>query len=216
MDQRPVTAAELFDAVGRGYEEAFGRPPAVEEAVGLLVDRLPPHARVLDIGSGTGRPVAEELVAAGHEVVGVDVSAAMVEIARRQVPRATFVHADIREWESEDASWDAVCAFFPFLQMTRDEVVAVLARIARWLKPGGVLALVTVPMDVEGLDVPFLGHTVRLTSFSAPDLISRVERAGLTVLEARSTVFSPDREGQPDEEHLLVLAQAQASDASLT
>jgi hypothetical protein len=36
------------------------------------------------------------------------------------------------------------------------------------------------------------------------------------VLDTRSTVFSPDREGQPDEEHLLVLAQAQASDASLT
>jgi SAM-dependent methyltransferase len=216
VDQRFVTAAELFDAVGRGYEEAFGRPPAVDEAVGLLSDRLPPHARVLDIGSGTGRPVAEDLVAAGHEVVGVDVSAAMVEIARRQVPGARFVHADIREWESEDASWDAVCAFFPFLQLTRDEVVAVLARIARWLKPDGLLALVTVPMDVEGLVVPFLGHTVRLTSFSAPDLISRVERAGLTVLETRSTVFSPDREGQPDEEHLLVLAQAQASDASLT
>lgn len=216
MDQRPVTAAELFDAVGHGYEEAFGRPPAVDEAVRLVVDRLPPHARVLDIGSGTGRPVAEDLVAAGHEVVGVDVSATMVDIARRQVPQARFEHADIREWESPDASWDAVCAFFPFLMMTRDEVIAVLARIARWLKPGGVLALLTVPMDVEDLDVPFLGHTVRLTSFATPDLISRVERAGLTVLDTRSTVFSPDREGQPDEEHLLVLAQAQASDASLT
>ena len=208
MEHQPLTAAELFDAVGQGYEDAFGRPPAVDEAVRLLLDRLPPHAKVLDIGSGTGRPAAHDLAAAGHDVVGVDVSAAMVDIARSQVPRARFVHADIREWESEDASWDAVCAFFPFLQMSRDEVVAVLGRIARWLKPGGVLALVTVPMDVEGLVVPFLGHSVRLTSFSAPDLVSRVERAGLTVLDARSSVFSPDREGQPDEEHLLVLAEA--------
>jgi ubiquinone/menaquinone biosynthesis C-methylase UbiE len=207
VDQ-PLTAAELFDAVGQGYEDAFGRPPAVDEAVRLLLDRLPPHAKVLDVGSGTGWPVAEDLAAAGHDVVGVDVSSAMVEIARRQVPKARFLHADVREWESEDASWDAVCAFFPFLQMTRDEVVAVLAKIARWLKPGGVLALVTVPMDVEGLVVPFLGHTVRLTSFAGPDLISHVERAGLTVLDTRSTVFSPDREGQPDEEHLLVLARA--------
>jgi SAM-dependent methyltransferase len=212
---QPLTAAELFDAVGHGYEDAFGRPPAVDEAVRLVLDRLPAHARVLDIGSGTGRPVAEDLAAAGHDVVGVDVSAAMVDIARRQVPQARFEHADIREWESEDASWDAVCAFFPFLQMTRAEVTAVLARIARWLKPGGVLALLTVPMDVEDLEVPFLGHTVRLTSFAAPDLVDRVERAGLTVLDTRSTVFSPDREGQPDEEHLLVLAQAQASAASL-
>ncbi|WP_367130646.1 class I SAM-dependent methyltransferase [Saccharothrix sp. HUAS TT1] len=215
MDQ-PLTAAELFDAVGQGYEDAFGRPPAVDEAVRSLLDRLPAHARVLDIGSGTGRPAAEDLAAAGHDVVGVDVSAAMVDIARRQVPGARFVHADIREWESPDASWDAVCAFFPFLQMTRDEVTDVLARIARWLRPGGLLALVTVPMDVEGLDVGFLGHTVRLTSFAAPDLVDRVTRAGLVVLDTRSTVFSPDREGQPDEEHLFVLAQAQTPAASLT
>lgn len=209
MDQ-PLTAAQLFDAVGQGYEEAFGRPPAVDEGVRLLLDRLSPHARVLDIGSGTGRPVAEDLAAAGHDVLGVDVSATMVDLARGQVPNARFVHADIREWETEDASWDAVCAFFPFLQMTRDEVVALLGRIARWLKPGGLLVLVTVPMDVEGLDVPFLGHTVRLTSFATPDLIGRIGEAGLTVLDSRSTVFSPDREGQPDEEHLLVLARRPA------
>lgn len=212
---QPLTAAELFDAVGREYEEAFGRPPAVDEAVRLLLDRLPEHARVLDIGSGTGRPVAEDLAAAGHRVLGVDVSRTMVEIATEQVPAAEFVHADVREWESPHR-WDAVCAFFPFLQMTRAEVEAVLAKIARWLEPGGLLALVTVPRDVEGLDVPFLGHTVRLTSFAAPDLLRLLERVGLTVVETRTTVFSPDREDQPDEEHLLVLAQAQAPDAPAT
>ncbi|WP_051773141.1 class I SAM-dependent methyltransferase [Saccharothrix sp. NRRL B-16314] len=218
---RPLTAAELFDAVGQGYEDAFGRPPAVDEAVRSLLERLPDHARVLDVGSGTGRPVAEDLAAAGHDVVGVDVSATMIDIARHQVPRARFVHADVRDWETENAGWDAVCAFFPFLQMTRDEVTTVLVKIGRWLKPGGLLAMVTVPLDVEGLEVPFLGHTVRLTSFATPDLLDRVTRAGMTVLETRSTVFSPDREGQPDEEHLFVLAQtrlaqAQASAASLT
>ncbi|QFZ17592.1 class I SAM-dependent methyltransferase [Saccharothrix syringae] len=210
---RPLTAAELFDAVGRGYEEAFGRPPVVGEAVRLLLDRLPEHAHVLDVGSGTGRPAAEELTAAGHRVLGLDVSRAMVEIATEQVPGAEFVHADVRDWESP-RRWDAVCAFFPFLQMTRDEVAAVLGRIAGWLVPGGLLALVTVPMDVEDLEVPFLGHTVRLTSFATPDLLRLVERAGLVVLENRSALFHPDREGQPVEEHLLVLAQAQAPDAS--
>jgi len=204
--ERALTAAELFDAVGRGYEEAFGRPPAVDAAVRLLLDRLPDSARVLDIGSGTGRPVAAELAAAGHRVLGVDVSKEMVAIARDQVPDADFVHADIREWDSAAGSWDAVCAFFPFLQMTRGETVRVLEGVARWLKPGGVLAMITVPMDVEGLEVPFLGHTVRITSFAEPDLLRLVERVGLDVVEKTSVVFSPDREGQPDEEHLLVVA----------
>lgn len=204
---QPLTAAELFDAVGRDYEVAFGRPPAVDEAVRWLLERLPESARVLDIGSGTGRPVAEELTAAGHRVLGVDVSATMVEIARAQVPDADFVQADIREWDSAPGSWDAVCAFFPFLQMTRSEVAAVVDGIGRWLKPGGLLAMVTVPMDVEGLEVPFLGHRVRLTSFATPDLLRLVEQAGLEVLEARTTVFAPDKPGQPEEEHLLITAR---------
>ncbi|WP_146174002.1 hypothetical protein [Saccharothrix carnea] len=55
---RPLTAAELFDAVGHDYEEVFGRTPSVDEAVRLLPVPLPPHATVLDIGSGTGRPTS--------------------------------------------------------------------------------------------------------------------------------------------------------------
>lgn len=210
----PLTAAELFDSVGRGYEDAFGRPPAVDAAVRTLLDRLPAGARVLDVGSGTGRPAAEDLARAGHRVLGVDVSRAMVDIAREQVPDAEFVHADIRTWDT-DERFDAVCAFFPFLQMTRAEVEDVLVGLHGRLEPAGLLALITVPMDVEDLEVPFLGHTVRLTSFATSDLLRRVENAGFTVVETRATAFSPDREGQPDEEHLFVLAQAQAPAAPL-
>ena len=56
-----VSAAELFDGLGLAYEEAFSRLPAQWEAVDWLAGRLPSGARVLDVGSGTGRPVAERL-----------------------------------------------------------------------------------------------------------------------------------------------------------
>lgn len=202
-----MTAAELFDAIGAGYEDAFGRPPILAGAIRAITQRLRPGARVLDIGSGTGKPVAEELSRAGYEVVGLDVSAVMVELARERVPRATFQHADVRNWSSPPASWDAVCAFFPFLQMSRADTAATLHRVAGWLVPGGTLALVTVPMDVENLPVPFLGHQVRITSFATADLLHVIERAGLEVTATRSETFHPDRAGQPAEEHLLVLAR---------
>ena len=35
--RRPLTAAELFDAIGAGYEDAFGRPPVVDRAVRELL-----------------------------------------------------------------------------------------------------------------------------------------------------------------------------------
>ncbi|MBW4717500.1 class I SAM-dependent methyltransferase [Saccharothrix obliqua] len=201
----PLDAAELFDAVGRDYEEAFGHQPIADVAVRLLLDRLPESARVLDIGSGTGRPVAAALTGAGHRVLGVDVSDRMVAIAREQVPDADFVRADIREWDSAAGSWDAVCAFFSFLQMTRDEVLRLLDRGARWLKPGGLLAVATVPMDVEGVDTDFLGHPIRVTSFAAPDLLRHVEQAGFEVVETREAVFAPHAD-RPAEQQFLVLA----------
>src|SRR5262245_15935462 len=101
MDQQqPVGAAELFDAIGAGYEDAFGRPPVVARAVGELLSLLPPAARVLDIGSGTGRPVAHALAGAGCRVTGLDVSRVMISLAREQVPDAEFVHTDVRDWTS--------------------------------------------------------------------------------------------------------------------
>ena len=206
-DERPLTAAELFDAIGSGYEDAFGRPPVVDRAVRELLRRLPPGARVLDVGSGTGRPVAADLTAAGHAVTGLDVSSRMIEIAREQVPGSTFVQVDVRRWTSPDASWDAVCAFFPFLQMPRADTEAVLARIGRWLVPGGWFALVTVPMDGEGVPLDFFGSRVEITSFSPTALRERVEAAGLEVVDTHLEVFQPDKPGAQAEEHLLILAR---------
>ncbi|MGW4398109.1 class I SAM-dependent DNA methyltransferase [Amycolatopsis nivea] len=207
MSEELTTAAELFDAIGAGYEDAFGRPPVVDAAVRELLAVLPPSARVLDIGSGTGRPVAADLVAAGHRVTGIDVSAEMVRIARAQVPGAEFVQADVREWESAPGTWDAVCAFFPFLQLPRAETERALGRIAGWLVPGGRFALITVPADVEDAPVDFLGHSIRVTSFPADALADRVRAAGLDVTGTRTEMFAPDKPGAEPEEHLLISAR---------
>lgn len=207
MSEEPTTAAELFDAIGAGYEEAFGHRPVVDAAVRELIEALPQSARVLDVGSGTGRPAAAALVAAGHRVTGIDVSAEMVRIARGQVPGAEFVQADVREWDSEPGTWDAVCAFFSFVQLPRAETERVLGRIAGWLAPGGRFALVTVPGDIEDLPIDFLGHAIRVTSFPADALVDRVRAAGLEVTGIREETFEPGESGAAPEAHVLISAR---------
>ena len=162
---------------------------------------------MLDIGSGTGRPVAHDLAAAGHRVTGLDVSAVMIELARAQVPEAEFVHVDVRDWASPDESWDAVCAFFPFLQMSRPDTAAVLAKIAKWLVPGGYLMVITVPLDVERLPFEFLGHQAELTSFAPTALAELVDAAGLEIVDTDLELFQPDKPGAEAEEHLLITAR---------
>ncbi|MDN3024138.1 class I SAM-dependent methyltransferase [Streptomyces sp. S.PB5] len=202
-DRRPP-AAELFDVLGADYEKAFAHAPAHRAALEWLIERLPPAARTLDVGSGTGRPTAAALVEAGHSVLGVDISPVMVELAARQVPEAEFRCADIRELPLEEGAFDGVCVFFSLLQMTRTEQTALLGRLSSALRPGGHLVLATVPADVEDVEVVFMGQPVRATSFAEEDVVGMVEAAGLTVLSRSSPVFTPDHPGAGPEPHLFV------------
>ena len=74
---------------------------------------------VLDFGCGAGR-IAAALVRHGARVTGVDVSAAMIAIARARVPGAAFVLGDGATLPLPDAAFDLALAVdsFPFLVQT--------------------------------------------------------------------------------------------------
>lgn len=197
-------AARVFDALGSTYEQAFAHSAPHRRSLEWLLGRLAPGSRVLDVGSGTGRPTAQTLARAGHRVLGVDVSPVMVDLAARQVPEAEFRCVDARELPLEDGAFDAVCVYFSLLQLDRAQQSALLGRLARALRPGGSLVLATVPLDVEGVDAVFMGQPVRVTSFPGEALVDLVTGAGLTVLAEESALFTPDHPEAVPEPHLFL------------
>lgn len=104
MEYYERRAAEYDDAyLGTGAYSGRKRPGFEEELaqVTALIEGLPP-AHVLDVGCGTGF-VTRRLKG---EVVGLDQSAAMLEIARGRVPEATFVRGDALELPFPDNAFD--------------------------------------------------------------------------------------------------------------
>lgn len=100
-----------------------------------LVQVLAPQAgeRVLDLGCGTGQ-LSAQIAAAGAEVVGIDLSAAMVEAARAQFPNLSFVGGDARDFSFSEP-FDAVFSNAVLHWVEPPE--AALRCIAAGLRPGG-------------------------------------------------------------------------------
>lgn len=199
-----LPAATVFDALGAEYERAFAGSAAHHASLDRLLEHLAPGSRVLDVGSGTGVPTARRLAAAGHRVVGVDVSPVMTALAPRQVPEAEFRCGDIRELPWADGEFDAVCVYFSLLQMSRGEQTELLARLARAVKPGGRLAVATVPVDVADVSAVFMGQPVVVSSFGEEEFASVVAGAGFAVEERHSVLFTPDHPAGTPEPHLFL------------
>lgn len=121
------------------YDALRGHPPEISPRIGSAIAGIVgTGARVLEPGVGTGR-IALPLVAAGCDVVGVDLSAEMLgALAGRDVDRLRLVRSDITRLPFRSQSFDAaVCVHVLHLVDSR----SVLRQLLELLRQGGYIVL---------------------------------------------------------------------------
>ncbi len=184
--------------------------PLTLAALEELARDLPPGAAVLDLGCGAGIPATRWLVRSGFSVTGVDFSEKQLELARRLVPGATYLEADMTELGFEAATFDAVVALHSIIHVPRDEHPALLADVFRWLEPGGLFLATLTVTDFEGEEEDWegWGAAMRWSHYDAEANVKMLREAGF---EAR---FAEPRTGggtgADEETWLWVLARRPA------
>jgi cyclopropane fatty-acyl-phospholipid synthase-like methyltransferase len=136
-----------YDAISRTYRDDDGRPAASSDEdvtryagwAAELAALLPRGARVADLGCGAGLPGTRALTDRHLHVVGVDFSAVQLHRARRLVPAAGLVQADLAALHLRPASLDAVVSFYALIHVPLADQQALFPRIRSWLRPGGYL-----------------------------------------------------------------------------
>ena len=205
-EHRQIQAA-AFDRIGADYETAFPHKEGQIAAVSWVIGRLAPGARVLDAGCGTGVPSARQFADAGLDVLGIDISPVMLDLARRNVPEARFAELDTMDIGPELGEFDAAVAFFSLLMLPRADIPAALAKLRAVLVPGGWLALAMVEADLDDTPVPFLNGPLRVTGYPRAQLREVVTAAGFTVLHEDSLSYAPATPDVPPEVQLTLCGQ---------
>jgi SAM-dependent methyltransferase len=175
--------ARGYDAIALRYAEWAGAvvSPALDW-LRELDSRLPDGADVLELGCGRGVPGTREL-ARRHRVTGVDISAVQIELARHHVPEASFVRADAIELDIAPGSLDAVVALYFFGHVPVDEQRELVARIAVWLREGGLfLATVGAGAAGEEVDADWLGAPMFFASLGGDSYLPLFRECGLAPL----------------------------------
>ena len=198
-----------YDAVAHEYaarlfRELDGKPFDRELLDGL--EKSAPPGPFLDLGCGPGH-VARFIAERGRTVIGIDLSPAMVAVARNLTPGVEFRQGDMCSLNLPDSSFAGVIAFYSIIHLSRDELNVVALEISRILAPGGRAALAFhVGDEVRHVESLWGIKTDLHFNFLQPVAVeAALERAGLEVIQSTTRPpYAPEVESQTTRHYSVV------------
>lgn len=144
-----VDAAEAFDKSAKIYQERSMDVSLFAETFNFFCDHIKANnASILDIACGPGN-ITKYLLdrKPDYEVLGIDLSPNMLDLARANNPTARFELMDCREISSIGQRFNGIVCGFCLPYLTAEETVALVADVAGLLAPGGIFYLSTMEED---------------------------------------------------------------------
>jgi ubiquinone/menaquinone biosynthesis C-methylase UbiE len=193
-----------YDRVAEAYTQRYELLSGARyrDWLAEITPTLPKGSRILDLGCGTGIPVAQQL-AQDFQVAGVDISPVQIARAQREVPQAEFRCTDMTTVSFPAQSFQAVIALYSIIHVPLEEQPRLFSNIARWLVPGGFLLAVvghTVWTGVEENWLDVRGATMYWSHTDAQTYKRWLTGLGFVILRER---FIPEGAGG----HTMFLAQ---------
>lgn len=178
-----------------------GRIKAVYLRIADLVAR--PGRRILDIGCGTGN-ASLACAERGARVVGIDISAEMLEVARQKAKiaglegRVELFELGVAEIPGRiEPGFDAAIACLTFSELTMDEQSYTLSAVHELLRKGGAIVIADESLPKRTFD-RFVHRLARLPAVASAyvltqtttrplrDVTGQLENAGFTDIESFS------------------------------
>lgn len=196
---------ESYDAIAQLWDQQRVRlSPAEARILPLVTVGLAPGALLLDLGCGTGQPIATHLATAGFRIAGVDQSPAMLAIARRRLPEHQWLLGSIEDWPRVERVAAAI-AWDSLFHIPRERHAAILRRVRDTLPEGGRFALTVGGSDHPAFTDTMFGRKFFYDSHTPDQTVHLLEASGFRIVH-EDCLNRPD--GARDKGRVAIVAAA--------
>jgi 2-polyprenyl-3-methyl-5-hydroxy-6-metoxy-1,4-benzoquinol methylase len=162
---------EKYDLIASGFAEMRDSFNTEQKYIDLLINHLKPGANILDVGCGSGFPIASYLIEHGFQVTGVDSSKELLKIAESKCPLMKTIFGDIRSIMIVQ-NFDAIVEWWCLFHIPKEDHAKIISRFASWLKQGGILEFTTGDHEYQGSSSAMLNQELNYYSHN-PDFYEK-------------------------------------------
>jgi SAM-dependent methyltransferase len=141
---------------------------------------LPRGASILDMGCGSGEPIARHLIERGFMVDGVDSSPTLLALCREHFPQRSWHLADMRTLALEQ-TFDGLLAWDSFFHLSHDDQRRMFAFFRRHASPGAALMFTSGPAHGEAVG-SYRGEPLYHASLAPEEYRALLDSAGFRVV----------------------------------
>ena len=175
---------QIYKKHGRAWAELRGDFLYEQAWLDRFLSIIPKHSNILDLGCGSGTPIAQYLIGNNCSIVGVDTSDVMLEMAKQNFPEQTWIQADMRNVELDskfdqklEQKFQGILAWDSFFHLTQDDQRKMFEQFSKFAGHGTALMFSSGPANGEAVGELF-GDALYHASLSADEYSELLNQYG--------------------------------------
>lgn len=198
---KKIDIEQSYDSISDEWQK-FRNSTEINKCIVDFLELITPKGKILDVGCGTGYPIAQYMSGRDFYVTGIDISRKMIDEANKlQLKNATFIKKDISEY-STDILYDGVIAFDSIWHIAKDKQIDVYKKIASLMNYGAYFLFTHGNRNNETVGTMF-NRKFYYGALNTDELKVILSKAGLKIVSLTEN-YKEESTGERD---LLVIAQ---------
>jgi len=155
-----------YDRIAKDFSNMRSEFYLEKKYLDLFVNYLPKNSQILDVGCGSGHPIAAYLVSQGFQVTGIDASKELLKIAQNKCSSMKQIYGDMRTVKITE-KYDGIVEWWALFHVPKEDHSFMISRFANWLKPHGILHFTTGDSEYFETNSDMLNQPISFYSLDA-------------------------------------------------